>query len=484
MTRLFLASSFVVAGVIQLAGGWDLQVPIVRPESAFDMFGIEGLDRDAANAQGLLSLEGAQTSRLVAWESDLRGARPYRPARKLWVRPMGSEESDYPASLNLELVRRGLALGHLAPGEDAGDGRAEAFAKAAEEAQHNKQGMWAKRDLGFNGRRAVPFGTPEDAGGATDTIAGVALPMHHKEEHQTYAWELTEIVELGAEWVNLIVATRVDKVDSIRVPLTSARTPSDGRIRATIELAHSLGLRVQLMPIVLIENPGPKDWRGRLAPTDPGQYWRSYDRFICHMADLASKASAEVFCVGSEFASLEGYQAEWTRVIANVRMRYRGQLTYSANWDHYAEIPFWSQLDFASMTGYFTLCEEAQKSASEEDYACVVEGWKEGLFHAWRLARISGLPTVFSEIGVPSVTGALAGPWDYTLDTAVDVEAQRLAFEAFREVLLPGGEPAEGFSGAFLYDFWGPGGAQDKTYTARGKPALEEWRKILAALRN
>jgi hypothetical protein len=492
MTRLFLASALACAAALQLLESPGQGSQGMGLGSALDLFGLEALDIPGALEAGLIEVDSAgalgpggewRGVPVESWEPVLGEGAPFQAVQHSWLVPLDASSAEAPpSSLNAELVRRGLAIGHVVTAGPGSEGYLAELATAAASAQAAGAGIWASRDLAPKQGRRLAFAPLPEGAAPKQSIAGIALPMHHKQEFQTYERELTEIAGLGAQWVNLIVATRIEQNDSLRVPLTSDRTPSDDRIRATIDSAHALGLGVQLMPIVLIKDPGPKDWRGTLKPTDPDMFWRSYDRFICHMADLASETSAEVFCIGSELASLESDKAQWQRIITNIRMRYRGQLTYSANWDHFAKVPFWSELDFASMTAYFTLCKTAQGPATQADYDCVAEGWANGLFEAWRLSRISRLPVVFSEVGVPSATGALAAPWDYTLDTEVDLEAQRLAFEAFHKVLTPNNHPAKGFNGAFLYDYWGQGGPQDKTYTPRGKPALKEWRKILSAL--
>jgi hypothetical protein len=305
----------------------------------------------------------------------------------------------------------------------------------------------------------------------------VALPLHEKQSFKGYAREMGEIRALGAQWVNLIVATRQDKVDSSSIPLGSDRTPPDWRIVETIREARAAGLEVLLIPIVLIRNAKADEWRGVIKPADPAAWWRSYQRYLLHVAELAAVGGASALSVGSEFTTLEKDPVPWRRLILAVRARFPGWLTYSANWDHFDKIPFWSELDFASMTAYFTLTK--REGPSVED---VCEGWRKGLAEVQRLAQVSGLPAVISEVGVPSQSGALGSPWDYTRMKSVDLEAQRLGFQAFRDVFTPQGRPAKGFHGAFLYDWWGQGGTEDMGYTARGKPAEILWRQILEGM--
>ena len=51
-----------------------------------------------------------------------------------------------------------------------------------------------------------------------------------------------------------------------------------------------------------------------------------------------------------------------------------------------------------------------------------------------RLARVSHHPVLFTEVGIPSLEGAAAAPWDYTARGECDLELQRLSFEAFGNV--------------------------------------------------
>lgn len=322
---------------------------------------------------------------------------------------------------------------------------------------------------------AVAPAVPADVPPAV--MGGVTLPLHALEPGYTYARELSEIRDLRAGWVHMIVVTRQPLVDSIEVPHTSDRTPSFEDVDAVIRRAREIGLRVFVTPVVLIRDPGPDDWRGTLRPTDRAAWFASYGSFVLRLAELAQAAGAEVFCVGSELASLERETEHWRSLIVRLRTVFDGWLTYSANWDHFATIEFWDQLDFASMTGYFTLSESADPTVEE-----LAAGWRHAGAEMQRLADFTGRPVVFSEIGVPSQRGAAATPWDYTRRAEVDLDLQRRAFEAFGDVFLPADRPQEMCRGFFLYDWWGLGGPSSGTYTARRKPAEAVWKRLLKSM--
>lgn len=383
-----------------------------------------------------------------------------------WKRPQQALEfpQTAPVSSAADLVRQGFAVGWA-----SFDDRAEVaiLLRSARTAQEARVGLWVERRESFPLRADGSFRRQMPS-----TLRGVALPMHSLDPDYDYGRELTEIAELGASCVSLQVVTLQARVDSNSVPLTSERTPSDERIRETIRRAREVGLEVLLLPIVLIRDPGPDDWRGTLEPTDRAMWWKSYSRYLLHMVDLAAEAGAAAVSVGSEMASMERDEERWKLLIANARMRFGGYLTYSSNWDHFDEIGFWRQLDFAGMTAYFEL-----HDAPEPTLENLESGWRHAKSEMERLARISHSRVLFTEIGLPSLKGAAAAPWDYTAQGEPDHELQRLSFEAFGNVFLADGESP--FLGMLLYDWWGLGGEGDTNYTARGKSAAEVWRDLL-----
>ncbi|MEM7515426.1 MAG: hypothetical protein AAF368_00690 [Planctomycetota bacterium] len=369
--------------------------------------------------------------------------------------------------LSTRLVRAGSALASFRSHDVVEKDLAfERLLLATRSAQERRVGPW----------RALPV----DARRIPDSIASVALPLHSKEADYDYDRELTEIAALGASWVSLLVVTRQDRVDSSSIPLESAWTPADERVVETIERSKALGLRVLLMPLVLIEHMEPEDWRGTLAPKDPESWWQDYEIYLQHMADVAHRGGADALCIGSEFASLELETSRWAGIAERVRLRFGGLLTYSANWDHFDEIAFWPHLDFAGMTAYFELSESESPSFDE-----LVEGWRHALAEVERLNRVSQQPVFLTEVGIPSARGATAWPWDYTREAAADPELQREAFAAFAQVFYPRERPAfSGFLGQCFYDWWGLGGEDDTGYTARHKPAAEVWREVAGLTRS
>ena len=48
-----------------------------------------------------------------------------------------------------------------------------------------------------------------------------------------------------------------------------------------------------------------------------------------HHAELAVRIQAEIFCIGTEISKLTTHEAEWRKIIKDVRKIYKGALTYA-----------------------------------------------------------------------------------------------------------------------------------------------------------
>jgi hypothetical protein len=284
------------------------------------------------------------------------------------------------------------------------------------------------------------------------------------------AWavpRLDEIAALGATDVALVVGGRHTDVKATTLA-PGPDTPRDSDVRAIAQAARDRGLAVTVFPIVLLDRMAQGQWRGTLAPRDVDAWWLAYEAFILHYAAIATDTSAAALVVGSELGSTETWRDRWFHLISGVERAYAGQLWYSANWDHYDQVSFWSRLDAIGVTGYFELTTDAAASEAE-----LVAAWAKPRDALLAFAAKAKRPLILTEIGYPSRDGAAGAAWDYTSDAPIDLEEQRRAYAA-----LATAWSGTALAGLFAWEWSGDGGKRDGGYSPRGKPAectLASW---------
>jgi hypothetical protein len=219
---------------------------------------------------------------------------------------------------------------------------------------------------------------------------------------------------------------------------------------------------VLLFPIIYLKKIARGQWRGTLAPSDVDAWWSAYEKMIQHYASLGADAGAAALSIGSELGSTEDWRDRWFHLISKVQKVFTGALTYSANWDHFEDVSFWSRLDWIGVTGYFELTQDLD--ASE---AALAEAWASERDALLAYAKDQGKPLVITELGYPSVDGGAVTPWDYTRKGDVDLEEQRRAFAGFASAWS-----GSALAGMFVGD-WEAGGTSDRGYSPRGKPAAD-----------
>ena len=213
---------------------------------------------------------------------------------------------------------------------------------------------------------------------------------------RAYAPGLREIRNLGANSISLPVYWwQTDVGASAIAPSEELSLEAyDALIRGVIANAHDQGMSVLLMPVIQIGTVEAGDWRGTIRPDDESLWWTSYRRFVLHYARLAASEGVELLCVGSELSSMEQEEAQWLRLIAEVRRVYDGQLTYSANWDHYEDVGFWPQVDYVGLSGYYTLSSQLRPS-----YSQLAAGWAQIRDELTAWSRRQDRRLLFTEIG-------------------------------------------------------------------------------------
>ena len=105
--------------------------------------------------------------------------------------------------------------------------------------------------------------------------------------------------------------------------------------------------------------------------------------------------------------------AQWIRLIREMRRVYTGPLTYAANFDQYHEVGFWQHLDVLSINAYFPLRRRWGPEAHPEFSMLLEAGWRRTLAGIVRFRQDQGLedlPVVFSELGYTRVQGCTLEP--------------------------------------------------------------------------
>jgi len=282
-----------------------------------------------------------------------------------------------------------------------------------------------------------------------------------------------EIADLGADTVMISNPGYQEHAGSDSFKIDPVVTPSREQWLQIFDIAHSNGLRVILMPIILLSNPRGNEWRGVISPPSWDDWFEQYRKFILHFARIAEEGKVEVFMVGSELVSTEKFTDRWREVIREVRNEFSGKLSYSSNWDHYKVVEFWDDLDLVGMTSYYKLSSEPNPPMDT-----LMEAWKPLKRGLLRWQATVRKPLLFTEAGWCSQEGTSIEPWNYYYKqeaTPAGLEEQRRCYRAFMDTWLD--ELSKSVGGVLWWE-WNdqPGGKDDYNYTPRGKPAEKELR--------
>jgi hypothetical protein len=247
-------------------------------------------------------------------------------------------------------------------------------------------------------------------------------------------------------------------------------------VAETVRLAHGAGLKCMLKPQVWI----PRGWTGTLdfATAAEWERWEAaYRAYVLLQADLADSLGVELFCIGTEFGrALTQRPAFWHGLIDSVRAHYGGKLVYSANWDDWEAVPFWSKLDYIGLGAYFPLV-----AAATPDEGALRAAWQPVKARLADVSRRTGKPVLFTEYGYLSVDSAGWRNWELERNIErrnVNQTAQARAYEA----LFASFAHESWWAGGFLWKWFPNGegheGYPERDYTPQGKEGeavLRRW---------
>ncbi len=239
--------------------------------------------------------------------------------------------------------------------------------------------------------------------------------------------------------------------------------------------ARDEGLRVILIPTLADFVDG--HWRGEVEMENDaawGNWFASYRSFLYHYATVAHEMGAVGMSVGTELRLTAHRSRDWRLTIAGVRERFHGWLTYAANWDDYATVPWWDAIDLIGIQAYFEL------GAPAVDHP---DMWTSHLTEAWQpirrdlasFSRARRRRVLFTEIGYKSHQGATAFPWRWEIDGEMDLAIQQSAYEAAFQTFW-----SEPWFAGFYWWKWQSQLRRnsERDFTPQGKPAervLRNW---------
>lgn len=273
---------------------------------------------------------------------------------------------------------------------------------------------------------------------------------------------LDQLRQLGASTAVLVPFLRQENTSSDHVELSGEVT--DQQLISGINSAHAAGMQVILKPQILVGG----GWAGAINPGSMqgwDRWFASYQTGLLHYAELAQASKAELFVVGTELKQADKLP-HWRELIAKVRKVYHGKLTYAAhNLDGVEQYAHWELLDMLGVTLYPELGKSADRQVMRVTMQQVATSLEQ--LHL-RYAK----PVLVTEVGIPSVTGAQAMPWDYSkkkCDAPADVELQAMVLDLWLEAL---NKPW--ISGVLVWNWYSDpyaGGRSDTDYTVQHKPA-------------
>lgn len=244
---------------------------------------------------------------------------------------------------------------------------------------------------------------------------------------------------VGADWLAIVPTWYQAATTSNTISEHGTRSPTTTDVRSIITRAQSEGFKILMKPHIDLLNG---DWRGNIQPSSPAAWRESYEDFIYHFADLSEELSVDVLAIGTELKKRSGDTFFWQNLIAGIRERYSGELTYAANWDEYELVAFWSDLDFIGIDFYHPLTGDRQATVAE-----MIEALDPVIEEIHTFAAVAEKTVLFTEIGYRSVNGTNTRPYDFTMSGAVDEGEQADAYRAALTVL----EDEEWLDGIFWW---------------------------------
>lgn len=238
-------------------------------------------------------------------------------------------------------------------------------------------------------------------------------------------------------------------------------------VQQYIELLHKNNISVMLKPQIWISRGEFTGYLKMTSEADWNLLEQSYKDFILLYASLASELDVAIYCIGTELEQFIVHRPEfWKELISEVKTVYDGKLTYAANWDEYKRVPFWNELDYIGVDGYFPVSDMQTPTVTDATL-----GWQPWKLEMKKLSTTYNKPILFTEYGYRSIDYSGKEPWQSNrTKQGYNTEAQVHLYEAFFTELYHEPWFAGGFIWKWFLDHENVGGVGNNQFTPQNKP--------------
>ncbi|HMG15380.1 MAG TPA: hypothetical protein VK590_08045 [Saprospiraceae bacterium] len=288
----------------------------------------------------------------------------------------------------------------------------------------------------------------------------------------------TPLKEIGADWIS-VIPYGFCSTDKPIVRYSGKKQWWGERVEGiceTIKLAHANNFKVMLKPQVFYHDgwPGSMEFK---TEEDWLKWESSYEQFIIPFARIADSLNTEMFCIGTEFdKSTQQRNKFWIKLIEDIRIVYKGKITYAANWNEYEHIRFWDKLDFIGINAYFPLVNKTEPSIKN-----LLKSWDSSKGKMAQFSSQYNKQILFTEYGYLSVDRCAFNNWELEgriEECKINQQAQANALEALYSSFYSESWWGGGFLWKWFPEMQGHEGYLERDYTPQGKKAeliVKKW---------
>ncbi len=281
-------------------------------------------------------------------------------------------------------------------------------------------------------RGQTPDTTGKQYGGMT--YRGVNLTSWTTGEFSRKDAELSldQLSETGVNTVVVVPTWYQKDAGSSEILFHKRKSASEADLRIILSEAKRRGFKIALKPHIDSQDG---QWRGSIRPENPDKWFISYGYYLVKMAKLAEEYDCAFLIMGTELKAISGkYPEKWKKLIDEIRLYYKGPLTYASNWDEFEKVCFWNDLDYLGIDAYFPLSDEKNPSLKTLE-----SGWSDynGTFgkHNWlgdieNWQKKHNKPVIFTEVGYMSWDYSGKQPWVYVGDNPYNGDLQARCYQA------------------------------------------------------